>query len=344
VDQILAQQLMLGSSQKTISEDLCLMATYKVLQDIEAEDKLFGPLSLKQFIFAVVAAGFIFIAFITVSKTHQLLAAIPFLPFIGVFGLLAAPIGGYQTTDVWLAARVRFFLKPHVRVWFQSEVKELVHITAPKREEKIYTDGLNQEQVRSRLKALADTLDSRGWALKSSDVNEPTAPDYIGSSADRLVSSANLPKVETPSYVHAEDDILNEKDNRVAHNFSTMVAAASEAQKRAAIERMNQARINPQSAKPSNQNEIQEEREIESFIHKKKEQSDAILKNISSAHHKTITPLQEKNIINDNIEPQSMTTPRNTAIVNETKPLTTAIDSSSLIKDDNSGEVTIKLR
>jgi hypothetical protein len=31
------------------------MATYKVIQDIEAEDKLVGPLSLKQFIFALIA-------------------------------------------------------------------------------------------------------------------------------------------------------------------------------------------------------------------------------------------------------------------------------------------------
>ena len=28
------------------------MATYKVIQDIEAEDKLIGPLTLRQFIYA----------------------------------------------------------------------------------------------------------------------------------------------------------------------------------------------------------------------------------------------------------------------------------------------------
>ncbi|MGH7158305.1 MAG: PrgI family mobile element protein [Candidatus Saccharimonadales bacterium] len=32
------------------------MATYKVIQDIEAEDKILGPLTLRQFIYAGVAA------------------------------------------------------------------------------------------------------------------------------------------------------------------------------------------------------------------------------------------------------------------------------------------------
>ena len=39
------------------------MAVYKVIQDIEAEDKLLGPLTLKQFIFGAVAVGFAFVAF-----------------------------------------------------------------------------------------------------------------------------------------------------------------------------------------------------------------------------------------------------------------------------------------
>ncbi len=39
------------------------MATYKVIQDIEAEDKLLGPLSLRQFIYAVIVVLQIFVVF-----------------------------------------------------------------------------------------------------------------------------------------------------------------------------------------------------------------------------------------------------------------------------------------
>src|ERR1039457_4523249 len=146
------------------------MATYKVIQDIEAEDKLVGPLTLKQFIFAAIACAFAFIAFMVASRT-TIFATIPFLPFIFVFGLLAAPLGRDQPTDIWLAAQVRFFLKPRKRIWDQSNIKELVTITVPKRVIKNFSNGLSEQEVSSRLKALADTIDSRGWAIKIVYVN-----------------------------------------------------------------------------------------------------------------------------------------------------------------------------
>jgi hypothetical protein len=317
------------------------MATYKVLQDIEAEDKLLGPLSLKQFIFAIVSAGFIFLAFITAGKTHQLLAVIPYLPFIAVFGVLAAPIGGYQTTDVWLAARVRFFIKPRIRVWFQSEIKDLVNITAPKHEEKIYTDGLNEEEVRSRLKALADTLDSRGWALKSVDINEPTAPDYIRLSEDRLISSSNLPSVTKDIDIHAADDILNEKDNRVASNFNAMVLAASEQRKQAIINKMNEARTTTSTIDTTKKID---ELEVDNYIAERKKESDIISKNLSQAHHKTITPLNQTKDTNVQIKAEAVTPPVNADIVDKVKITQKNADSSTLNQDGNDGEVTISLR
>ena len=88
------------------------MAVYKVIQDVEAEDKILGPLSLKQLIFAAIAAGSIFIAFRIVVATGVIYTAIPFLPFILVFGVLAAPLGRDQPTEMWLAAQIRFYTKP----------------------------------------------------------------------------------------------------------------------------------------------------------------------------------------------------------------------------------------
>ncbi len=45
------------------------MSTYKVIQDIEAEDKLLGPLTLRQFIYAavVLVMGFVAFKLMTVS-------------------------------------------------------------------------------------------------------------------------------------------------------------------------------------------------------------------------------------------------------------------------------------
>ena len=53
------------------------MATYKVIQDIEAEDKLLGPLTLRQFIYAAVAGVSIWLSVISYMK------GVPFMMEIG---------------------------------------------------------------------------------------------------------------------------------------------------------------------------------------------------------------------------------------------------------------------
>ncbi len=216
------------------------MAVYKVIQDIEAEDKLLGPLTLKQFIFAVISAGFVFVAFVAVSKLGNILVAIPFIPFIVVPAILAAPLGRDQPTDVWLAAQIRFFTKPRKRIWDQSGIKNLVTITVPKRIEKIYTDGLSQQEVKSRLQALAETIDSRGWAVKNVAVNMYATPAYAIAS-DRLVDPSSLPQTVPSTDISAADDIMDEVNNPTAQHFDQMVQQASAAQKEAAINRMRSA-------------------------------------------------------------------------------------------------------
>lgn len=215
------------------------MATYKVIQDIEAEDKLIGPFTLRQFIYAgiVIACGFI--AF-QVGRVQWWLA-LPFLLPMFFFGLLAAPIGKDQSSEVWLLAKIRFYLKPRKRIWDQTGVKDLVTITVPKTIERHLTDGLNQVEVRSRLRALADVIDSRGWSTKNASINMFTPRPYgmqttasvLGS--DRLVAANDL-ATEVPSYdVVAADDILDERNNPRAQQLSQMVDASAAARRQQAV-------------------------------------------------------------------------------------------------------------
>jgi PrgI family protein len=226
------------------------MATYKVIQDIEAEDKLLGPLSLKQFIFAAISVAFAFVAFFIASNT-VIYAAIPFLPFIIVPAILAAPLSKEQPTDVWLAARVRFFLKPRKRIWDQSGIKELVTITAPKKVVKHYSNGLSQLEVRSRLGALADTIDSRGWAVKNVDLNLYTTPALMSNSSDRLLDPTALPQSVSEIDISASDDILDATSNPIAQQLDTMMKQSGQAQKQVAINRM-QAAMHKKPSKPAN--------------------------------------------------------------------------------------------
>ncbi len=212
------------------------MATYKVIQDIESEDKLLGPLTLRQFIYAamVIMMGFIAFKLAPVS----ILLVLPFIPPMLFFGLLAAPFGQVQSSEVWLLAKIQFFLKPRRRIWNQSGVLDLVTITAPKRIERSLTDGLTQTEVKSRLQALANTIDSRGWAVKNVNVNLYNQPNYLTvglPASDRLVDSSVLPQDVPATDVTAADDILDEKSNPTAQHLDSMITQAGQAHHQAAV-------------------------------------------------------------------------------------------------------------
>src|SRR5690349_6970336 len=91
------------------------MAVYKVPQDVEAEDKLIGPFSFRQFIYLIIVAISIAIAW-GLSRLLLPLAIIP-LPLILFFGALALPLKKDQPMEIYLAAVVSFYLKPRKRLW-----------------------------------------------------------------------------------------------------------------------------------------------------------------------------------------------------------------------------------
>lgn len=218
------------------------MATYKVIQDIEAEDKLVGPLTLRQFIYAGIAALSGYLGFLTASKGAPFMLAM-FAPITGVCGFFAFPWRQDQPTELWALAKIRFFLKPRKRMWDQSGSRELVTITAPKVIERPLTNGLRQDEVHSRLSALANTLDSRGWAIKNVNVNMSTPTGTVSpmeSESDRLVQASSMPQQVSNIDVSASDDILDESANPTARNFDNMISAAGSAHHQQLIAQLQQ--------------------------------------------------------------------------------------------------------
>jgi hypothetical protein len=214
------------------------MATYKVIQDIEAEDKILGPLTLRQFIFALITAFFGYINFILLAKGGALFTIL-FIPPMLFFGFFALPLGRDQPTEVWALAKIRYWFKPRVRIWNQSEVKELVTITAPKKIERIYTNGLSQSEVSSRLKALADTIDSRGWAVKGVNLNTYAPPVMASPTSDRLLDASSMPQPVQDVVVQASDDILDPQSNPIAQQFDSMISQSVQQHREQLVQQMN---------------------------------------------------------------------------------------------------------
>jgi PrgI family protein len=217
------------------------MATYKVIQDIEAEDKLVGPFSLRQFVYLLIVAVSAFVG-------YRLFLVAWFLPFLLIphtffFALLAFPFfGAQQSSEVWLLAKIRFMVKPRKRVWDQTGAKQMVTITAPKKPERILTKNLSQTEVKSRLEALANTIDSRGWAVKNVNVNLFSQPSLAGAgggdSSDRLVAPVVTAPDPVAADIQASDDMLDERNNPTAQNLDQMMQASSKAHREKVIQNL----------------------------------------------------------------------------------------------------------
>lgn len=221
------------------------MATYKVIQDIEAEDKFLGPLTLKQFIFAAGGIVSTYLGFFSVIKN------VPFLLlFFGPIALLgfflAIPWSRDQPTEVWVLAKLRFKLKPRKRIWSQDGIQELVTITAPKKIEQFLTDNLSQTEVKSRLKILADTIDSRGWAVKNTAIGVPISPGQQNS--QRLINLSSL-QMQVPDLASNDlADPLDVEDSPVAAKFDHMIQNSQQNMREGALNVMESARTAPPKA------------------------------------------------------------------------------------------------
>jgi hypothetical protein len=228
-----------------------IMATYKVLQDIEAEDKLVGPLSLRQFIYGAIAAVCLYLSYFLATKGAAFMI-VPFLPVAIVSGFFAFPWGRDQPTEVWALAKIRFLFKPRRRIWDQSGAKEQVTITAPKHIDINYTNNLSQEEVHSRLHALAATLDTRGWAVKNVNLNS-FSPAGDSFTSDRLVSPAALPKPVDDTDILASDDIMDEQNNANAQRLQVMIDKNAQDHRDHLIKSLNaEAPAGPQGSQPTN--------------------------------------------------------------------------------------------
>ena len=141
------------------------MAQYKVPQDVEADDKLIGPFSFRQFVYLLIAGGLIAMG-VGLFQLFPLLAIVPIIPAF-LFLVLALPLKKDQPMETYLAAIVSFYLKPRKRVWTPGQRESTILITAPKIVEDVRTRDLSQEEATHRLSFLADIVDTEGFAIKN---------------------------------------------------------------------------------------------------------------------------------------------------------------------------------
>ncbi len=202
------------------------MASYKVPQDVEADDKLIGPFSFRQFIYLIIVAMAIAMAW-GLAQIFFGLAIIP-VPIILLFGALALPLRKDQPMEIYLAAIISFFLKPRKRMWDPEGIESTIEITAPKVVEVKRTKDISGGEAVQRLNYLANLVDTQGWSIRGVQAGQ-----NIAMNTDVILEAQGA------------EDILD-TNTSVANKFGQMMQESTDRMRQEARERMMQASIAPE--------------------------------------------------------------------------------------------------
>lgn len=190
------------------------MAQYKVPQNVEADDKLIGPFSFRQFVYLIIVA----LAGAAAWGLYQLfplLIIIP-LPIILFFGALALPLRKDQPMEVYLAAMLSYYLKPRKRLWEPDGIESLIEITVPKKVEVRRTKDISQSDAQERFGYLAEIVDSQGWAIRGQGGNGTVQSPNSAMNSDVYYAAQQAEDILDSNYGVAQslDYMIGQSDNR----------------------------------------------------------------------------------------------------------------------------------
>lgn len=220
------------------------MGQYKVPQDVEAEDKIIGFLTLKQFIYSVIGVAWGLLTF-QLFKSVLFIFVIVGIPPTIIFLLLGLYQRDGQPFESYLIALVNYWFKPRHRVWIKEDLIEVFKIEQPKpKAQEIQRDP---REVRGQLEKLAQIVDTRGWAAKNPDLSEPEMTPVIDLS-DRLAAPPIIaPQAEAKPEVSVEDDIFD-TNNPASQNLNILIENAVKNVHEEAMEIMRQQQPMPHAA------------------------------------------------------------------------------------------------
>lgn len=201
------------------------MATYKVPQDVEAEDKLIGPFSFRQFIYLIVAAIAGGVAY-GLSRIAMWLVVVP-MPLILFFLVLALPLKKDQPFEVYLAAMIRFLLKPKLRMWEPEGNVRFVQINSSKPAEEIQLKEFSGDEAAQKLEYLANIVDTGGWASRG-----VSAPVDFGASPlnDTILAETDTTEDvmdDATTVVQSFDTLLEHEEQQKRDDMAKMMQQAA---------------------------------------------------------------------------------------------------------------------
>lgn len=228
------------------------MGQYKVPQDVEAEDKILGPLTLKQFIYTVIGVSYGLIMF-TLFKGVPVIFILLGIPPTLLFLMLGLYRRQDQPFEAYFLALANYFGKSRKRVWEKEPIAEVFKVEAPiiKPEEA----ARDPREVMGQLEKLAHIVDTRGLSSKQPEVQEhlvmPTELEL--DSRDRLGNPEDfvLPQAVVTTDINPADDILDFQNNPTAANLNHLIEDSEAHIREEALTKMQKQATKPTAKAPA---------------------------------------------------------------------------------------------
>jgi|GEM_PF-646647 len=221
------------------------MGQYKVPQNVEAEDHIIGPLTLKQFIYSLIGIGWAMLCFF-IFRAIPAVMIIVAAPVTILFLLLGLYRRDGQNFEQYLVALVGFFSQSRKRLWTKELVVDSFKIEPTKAAAE--QSQRDPNEVRSQLDKLASLVDARGWAEQHDAQGVLSAdPAAIAPTEDRLI----MPAVSAANpAAPAENDVLDLKNSPLAQNLTALIDQAANDVRAEAIQMMRTKAAQAPTAAP----------------------------------------------------------------------------------------------
>jgi hypothetical protein len=135
---------------------------YQVPQFIDVEDKIFGPLTIKQFIYIAGGGGLVAIIVLTLPLFFAVILAIPVVAFAGALAFYK--VNGKPFIEV-LESGLVYFLGGRLYLWRKEKQQETPTLEAPAAPAALPREGLSRRK-----------LEELAWSLDVKDTGQSNNP------------------------------------------------------------------------------------------------------------------------------------------------------------------------
>ncbi len=131
---------------------------FKVPQNVQREDKIVGPLTLRQLIICGAGGGLAYAIYVSLGKEYLWITWLPPVAFIAIITLLFAFLRPLDMNfSRFLAVYLEFVLLPQKRFWVQSSAEILTSL---------YSSSKPQTKVEKKAEAKAEQMTNKAKKLE----------------------------------------------------------------------------------------------------------------------------------------------------------------------------------